>query len=153
MSSEVAVAVVDRDLETVQAEELSPSMSPAKRGLSMKETSLKTRNKQSREIKWSGVNYKVGDKKILTDCWGDVSNFALANDCDVATISPLSLGPYRASVCNHGSKWCRKVFFTERSIRSFIERCWNHCGGEGEVFSQYDHLSIVANMRDVAFIL
>lgn len=63
------VAVVERDLETT--EELAPPPI-AKKALEKGEVPVK-RVKQAREIRWTGVNYKVGDKSILTDCWGDVS--------------------------------------------------------------------------------
>ena len=27
---------------------------------------------RNNDVKWSNVNYKVGDKSILTNCWGKV---------------------------------------------------------------------------------
>lgn len=29
-------------------------------------------NKTARDLKWKNINFNVGDKKILTDCWGEV---------------------------------------------------------------------------------
>eukprot|EP01039_Chlorochromonas_danica_P003569 gene3569-3908_t len=63
------VAVIERDLETTE-ELASPPL--AKKTLQNGEVPVK-RVKQAREIRWSGVNYKVGEKSILTDCWGDVA--------------------------------------------------------------------------------
>ena len=28
--------------------------------------------KSANDLSWSNVNFTVGDKKILTDCWGNV---------------------------------------------------------------------------------
>lgn len=67
--SETTVAVMDRDIETLELADM-PVPSPGKSPL--RESSVKNRLKQSREIRWSGVNYSVKDKHILTDCWGDV---------------------------------------------------------------------------------
>eukprot|EP00981_Chlorochromonas_danica_P001053 scaffold243_cov163-Ochromonas_danica.AAC.6 len=67
------VAVIERDLETTE-ELASPPL--AKKTLQNGEVPVK-RVKQAREIRWSGVNYKVGEKSILTDCWGDVSYLSL----------------------------------------------------------------------------
>ena len=30
--------------------------------------------KVSRDIRWNDLNYTLGEKKILQNCWGDVSN-------------------------------------------------------------------------------
>ncbi len=30
----------------------------------------------AREMSWSNIQYKVGNKKILTDCWGKVRIFS-----------------------------------------------------------------------------
>ncbi|RYH29729.1 hypothetical protein EON65_07520 [archaeon] len=65
--SETAVAVVERDIETLEEPK---STLPIK---TIRDASVKTRLKLSREIKWSGVNFRVGDKKILSDCWGQVN--------------------------------------------------------------------------------
>lgn len=62
----MSVVVVERDIETL--EEPRSSL-PVKTN---RESSVKTRLKLSREIKWSGVNFSVGEKKILSDCWGQV---------------------------------------------------------------------------------
>lgn len=42
---------------------------------------------QSHDISWSNVNFAVGDKKILTDCWGNVSTHVqrLAIECLLLT--------------------------------------------------------------------
>lgn len=59
---------IDVALEEGKAEAPSPAPESGKKS-PMRSVSFKAR----RSVQWQGINFKVGDKDILKDCWGAVS--------------------------------------------------------------------------------
>jgi hypothetical protein len=65
----------------------------------------------SHDIQWSNVNFSVGDKKILTDCWGSVSFMHLTFILNQTHLSiTMPVGASRSSVCHPRPQWSWKVF-------------------------------------------
>jgi hypothetical protein len=72
MSTLSSSQVTEGGFEMIPKSE-SPTSLPAERATTPSRTT--SSKKIAKDITWSNVNYNVGAKKILTDCWGKVGKF------------------------------------------------------------------------------
>ena len=79
-------------------------------------------DKPSPDMTWVNVNFKAGNKSILSSCWGNVSTF---DDFDWSSDNWLS-GTSWKSCCHHGPEWRRQVITSQRSCWTIFTFGWNH---------------------------
>lgn len=58
--------------------------------------------KKMKDIRWTNVNFKVKNKVILSDCWGEVSIIASINT-SVADVDSILSGKEWRDMCNYGT--------------------------------------------------